>query len=70
MNLIIDAKTRLQLLKDHSPDTYKRYVAHRTHEINSRLDDLRLKYTHATDDEKIRITDEANELKEELVLYD
>lgn len=68
--MITDAKIRLELLKTHSPDTYIRYSTHRKHEIHSRLDDLRLRYKNAQPEEKTRIKDEADELKEELKLYE
>jgi len=70
MTQLTDAETRLRLLKKHSPDTYIRYTTHRKHEIHSRLDILRGRYKDAPPEEKIRITDEANELKEELTLYE
>lgn len=65
-----DIRTRLKLLKKNSPDTYQIYTTHRKHEIHSRLDTLRLRYPDAQPEEKTRITDEANELKEELTLYE
>lgn len=65
-----NAQRRLELLKKNSPDTYQIYTTHRKHEIHSRLDTLRLRYKDTTEEEQKRIKDEADELKEELTLYE
>lgn len=61
---------RLNHLRKNAPAVYSTFVSQRKHTIEDRIEELRMKYSMATELEKERMTQEANTLKDELALYE
>jgi len=67
---MITPQQRLNHLRKNAPAVYSTFVSHRKHTIEDRIEELRMKYSMATELEKERMTQEANTLKDELALYE
>lgn len=63
-------KRRLDLLRLNAPLLYPSYVAKRKNYIDTRLEELRIKYKNETEEGKKRVLNEVEKLKEEQAIYD
>lgn len=66
--MTVSPQLRLELLKQNSPSIFKSYVDKRKHEIPERLELLRSRYKGSSEQERVRIKAEADELNKELAL--
>ena len=65
-----DRKEILQLLKKNAPVIWQQLASRKIYKINSQISELRSEYkTAETPEKKKQILQRANELKEELKLY-
>lgn len=65
-----DRKKKLQLLKKNAPKVFQDVAMHNRSKLNGQLSELRSEYKNAkTPEEKSKITARAEQLKQEIALY-